>query len=134
MAARKTISNSFIYIISIICLVAIGGLLALIFSLKNNLAELKAQSQAQQTNMVNVTYKCDGEKEISAVFMNGASNMVQLNLPNNKTYNLMQTLSADGGRYANWDNSFVFWSKGNTAFVEQDGNQTYENCTQTSSN
>ena len=85
----------------------------------------------QEMKMVNVSYKCDGDKEISALFMNGPANSVEVNLPNNKTYNLAQTMSADGGRYANWDNSFVFWSKGDTAFVEQGGNQTYENCVQT---
>lgn len=130
----KSISNSFIYILAIICLVAVGGLLAIVFHLKNSVSELKNSVMTQEAKMVNVSYKCDGDKEISAVYVNGATNSVQLNLPNNKTYNLMQTLSADGGRYANWDNSFVFWSKGDTAFVEQDGNTTYENCVQTSSN
>lgn len=130
----KSISNSFIYILAIICLVAVGGLLAIVFHLKSSVSELKNSVMTQEAKMVNVSYKCDGDKEISAVYVNGATNSVQLNLPNNKTYNLMQTLSADGGRYANWDNSFVFWSKGDTAFVEQDGNTTYENCVQTSSN
>jgi hypothetical protein len=43
---------------------------------------------------------------------------------------LPQAQSASGIRYANADESFVFWGKGNTAFVSEgaDQNQTYTGC------
>ena len=39
-----------------------------------------------------------------------------------------QTVSASGARYANADQSFVFWNKGQTAFIEENGKQTYSGC------
>jgi membrane-bound inhibitor of C-type lysozyme len=47
-----------------------------------------------------------------------------------KTLYLPQTISADGGRYANADESIVFWNKGNTAFMTQGdpNNETYKDC------
>jgi membrane-bound inhibitor of C-type lysozyme len=42
---------------------------------------------------------------------------------------LAQTISADGGRYANFDESFVFWSKGNGALVlENDKEKSFVGC------
>lgn len=45
---------------------------------------------------------------------------------------LAQTISADGVRYANADESFVFWTKGNGAFVMEGNDQTYANCVEAS--
>ena len=44
---------------------------------------------------------------------------------------LPQTISASGARYANDDESIVFWNKGNTAFITENGpdNITYKDCT-----
>ena len=41
-----------------------------------------------------------------------------------------QVISGSGARYANADESFVFWNKGNTAFVTEglDEKMTFENC------
>ena len=41
---------------------------------------------------------------------------------------LPQAISASGARYANSDESFVFWNKGDTAFIQEGENYTYENC------
>jgi membrane-bound inhibitor of C-type lysozyme len=38
-------------------------------------------------------------------------------------------VSGSGARYANSNESFVFWNKGNTAFIEENGKTTYSNCT-----
>ncbi len=53
-----------------------------------------------------------------------------LTLAGNKKLTLPQTLSGSGIRYANADESFVFWSKGDTAFVEEGASQTvtYKDC------
>jgi membrane-bound inhibitor of C-type lysozyme len=39
-------------------------------------------------------------------------------------------MSASGARYANKDETFVFWNKGDTAFVTEgkDGKETYSSC------
>ena len=40
------------------------------------------------------------------------------------------SISASGARYANKDETFVFWNKGDTAFVTEgkDGKETYSGC------
>ena len=55
---------------------------------------------------------------------------VVLTLADDKKLTLPQTLSGSGIRYANPDESFVFWSKGDTAFVEEGANRavTYADC------
>jgi membrane-bound inhibitor of C-type lysozyme len=38
-------------------------------------------------------------------------------------------LSGSGARYANSDETFVFWNKGDTAFItEGNGKETYSGC------
>jgi membrane-bound inhibitor of C-type lysozyme len=56
---------------------------------------------------------------------------VELTLSDGRTLALPQVMSASGARYANHDESFVFWNKGRTAFVEEAGQQTYNGCVQT---
>ncbi len=88
-----------------------------------------------------VAYSCDQNKVLVAQYYSGPSTVassgmpmpggnVVLTLNDGSMTNLAQTVSADGTRYANSDESFVFWSKGNTAFVEQgsDQTQTYTGC------
>ena len=54
---------------------------------------------------------------------------VKIKLNNENPITLTQTISADGGRYANKDESFVFWSKGNTALVLENNQQkNYTGC------
>ena len=55
---------------------------------------------------------------------------VDLILSDGRTLSVPQAMSASGARYATADESFVFWNKGDTAFVtEGDPNQqTFANC------
>ena len=41
---------------------------------------------------------------------------------------VLHALSASGARYANPDESLVFWNKGNTAFLEARGQTTIAGC------
>jgi membrane-bound inhibitor of C-type lysozyme len=45
---------------------------------------------------------------------------------------LPQVISGSGARYANADESFVFWNKGDTAFItegpDDNDNMTYKDC------
>lgn len=44
---------------------------------------------------------------------------------------VLQTIAASGVRYATANESLVFWMKGETAFIEQDGATTYQDCVAT---
>ena len=88
-----------------------------------------------QNKVVSVLYACNGGKIIQAEYYKGSSVLVKpgeppvptgnvrLTFNNEKTMTLPQTLSADGTRYANADESFVFWGKGNGALVLENGEE-----------
>jgi membrane-bound inhibitor of C-type lysozyme len=58
-----------------------------------------------------------------------SNNFVSLSLNGAPSVDLPQVVSADGGRYANPDESLVFWIKGNGAMVLENGEETnYKNC------
>ena len=48
--------------------------------------------------------------------------------PTAAAWSLPQARSASGARYANADQSFVFWNKGETAFIEENGQPSYSGC------
>ncbi|MES2006686.1 MAG: MliC family protein [Patescibacteria group bacterium] len=75
------------------------------------------------------TFSCEQGKTIGAVFY---SAKVELTLSDGRKLSLPQAISASGARYANADQSFVFWNKGNTAFIGEGKvepqQETYTNC------
>lgn len=98
-------------------------------------------SAAQAPRLVaSVTYACDGGRGISAEYYEGASKpgnageppvpggSVALSLSDGRSLTLPQTISASGIRYANADESVLFWSKGRTAFMTEGGAETYGGC------
>ena len=72
-------------------------------------------------------FLCDGGAAISVDFY---KNFARIETAVLGTVYLPQTMSASGARYANADESIVFWNKGNTAFITQGdpNNVTYKNC------
>jgi len=103
--------------------------------------EFKHPSVVKPINTV--SYVCDSGKVIIAKFYQGENKPVSnpdqppiptgsvaLELGDGRSVSLLQTISADGGRYADPDESFVFWSKGNGAFITENNpnNMTYKNC------
>ena len=76
----------------------------------------------------NVKFACADNKVIYADFY---KNFVHIDIGKGETMYLPQTISADGARYANTDESIVFWNKGNTAFITEGNpnNVTYQDCT-----
>ncbi len=74
-----------------------------------------------------VVFKCSNNKSIQADFY---KNFAYIKTDQLGSIYLQQTISASGARYANDDESIVFWNKGNTAFItESDPNtQTYKDC------
>jgi len=103
-------------------------------------------SSEQQVNKV--MYACDAGKTIAATYYEGAASSAPANantppvpdgsvalvLSDGRTETLPQTISGSGIRYANADESLVFWSEGNTAFITEGAstggaqNQTYSGC------
>jgi len=88
-----------------------------------------------------VTYICNDNKTIDATFYKGEnkpvepgeppipSGSVKIVLSDGRNFDLPQTISASGIRYANSDESFVFWGKGNGAFVlENNVEKSYIGC------
>ena len=85
-------------------------------------------TDAPLTGVVNAAvFRCDlpASGFISSVFY---SDRVSLTLSTGRRITLPHALSADGARYANTDESFVFWNKGNTAFVTENGTTTWDGC------
>ena len=76
-------------------------------------------------DITDALFVCDDKKAIGANFHKRG---VILNLSDGRNITLPQTISASGARYANSDESFIFWNKGDTAFIDEKGVRTYENC------
>ena len=83
-----------------------------------------------------VSYICNAGKTINASFYDNPTTTTvkpgerpvptgsaDIKLDDGREMTLEQTLSADGARYANPDESFVFWSKGNGALVLENNEQ-----------
>jgi membrane-bound inhibitor of C-type lysozyme len=75
------------------------------------------------------SFFCPDGKIINAVFENAPKNQVSLDLSDGRKIILPHARSADGARYANADESFVFWNKGNGAFIQENGKETFSACT-----
>jgi membrane-bound inhibitor of C-type lysozyme len=75
-------------------------------------------------------FSCDAGKSITATFYPDNDTQVDLVLSDGRTLSVPHAISASGARYANEDESFVFWNKGNTAFITEgsEATTTYENC------
>ena len=88
--------------------------------------------QVQNTviNSNKVTFICDNAKDIRATFYPDDDKAVDLVLSDGRTLSVPHAISASGARYANADETFVFWNKGNTAFITEGKNSemTYANC------
>ena len=88
-----------------------------------------------------VAYKCDAGKTIEASYFEGPASptpkpgeppiptgSVLLKLSDGREIKLPQTISASGIRYATTNDSFVFFSKGDTALILENNEQTYTGC------
>jgi len=90
-------------------------------------AVLLSSAALAETPVATATFKCQGGKSIGATFY---ANSVDLKLSDGRSLKVPQAMSASGARYANKDETFVFWNKGDTAFVTEgkDGKETYSGC------
>lgn len=75
--------------------------------------------------IADVRYTCTNDKTMHAVYFD---EYVIVELSDGRTAKLPHALSADGARYANSDESLVFWNRGTGAFVQENGMTTYDAC------
>lgn len=87
--------------------------------------QLKNQQIENNTPISSVVFNCEDNKSVQAVFF---KHKVELVLSDQRKMSLPQTISASGVRYANKNESFVFWNKGDTAFINEGSITTYSNC------
>ena len=81
--------------------------------------------EIQKDIIHNVTFSCAEKKSIQALISNDKA---ELNLSDKRSMLLLQAISASGVRYTNSDESFVFWIKGNTAFITEGDKTTFSDC------
>jgi membrane-bound inhibitor of C-type lysozyme len=74
---------------------------------------------------VSAKFVCPDKTAINADFYTRA---VHIKTPLLGGMYLSQTISASGARYANSDESIVFWNKGDTAFIQQNEKTILDNC------
>ncbi len=73
-------------------------------------------------------FVCDGQKRISAKFFPTDDKFVGLELSDGRKLTAPHLISGSGARYGKDDGSFIFWNKGNTAFVTEGERTTFDNC------
>jgi membrane-bound inhibitor of C-type lysozyme len=108
-------------------IVVVGGLWFI--SNNKNTGTTPPTNATSTEPLATVAFACAEGKSMGAAFYKDP-NAVVLQLSDGRSMTLPQTQSASGIRYANADESFIFWGKGNTAFVQEgtEQNQTYTGC------
>jgi membrane-bound inhibitor of C-type lysozyme len=81
---------------------------------------------APSSNVIQATFVCPDGTELPTVFDNDADT-VTVGLPDGEV-TLPRAISASGARYANEDESIVFWNKGDEAMVQVNGDIVYQGC------
>lgn len=87
----------------------------------------KASNQSAHI-IASAVYQCATGKSIHATYVAGS---VQLELSDLRALTLPQAISASGARYADANEDFVFWNKGNTAFIQEHNVLTFTDCVTT---
>lgn len=81
---------------------------------------------AESENVVSTAlFTCDGSLKINAQYYSDSVNLI---LSDGRTISLPQVAGADGVRYANTDESTVFWSKDMSANLLENGINIFKNC------
>ncbi|MFA5169138.1 MAG: MliC family protein [Candidatus Paceibacterota bacterium] len=84
-----------------------------------------AKEYQKQAETITAVFACPEDKAIYAEF---TKNQVKLILSDGRKMTLPQTISGSGARFANSDESFIFWNKGDGAFIEENEFTTYQDC------
>ena len=113
--------------IAVILAIVYGFVAYIVPALQSGPSQATDTQPSPTSANIQAVYTCDGGKHITATYLNDVGK-VNLQLSSGKTILLPHAMSANGARYANADESIVFWNVGNTAFLEENGIQTYANC------
>ena len=106
----KKSSISLLLIAALIILIAAAGFI------KSNFLDVPDAGEP-------VTYSTTSGDIITVHFK--ADDSVEVSGPNFESAHLKRSQSASGERYSNDDDSFIFWRKGSTMFIEEDGDITF---------
>ena len=97
--------------------------------LKTSIENIPVNMFIQKTNnnkaITAADFDCKDGKTINAIFFD---DKVELNLSDGDSLLLLQTISASGARYTNTGETYIFWNKGDTAFLQEGSRNTYEDC------
>jgi hypothetical protein len=74
---------------------------------------------------VSAKFVCPDKSVIKADFF---LHFVRAEIPGLGKLHLARTVSASGARYGNNDDSIVLWNKGDTVFIQKDGQTILDNC------
>lgn len=109
-------------VFTVLAVIAVGAWIAIYKD-----AIFTRPSSGNQVQSIVASFLCKDSKSVVATF---SANRVALALNDGRSMTLPHAVSADGARYANADESFVFWNRGNTAFITEgaQGTQTYSGC------
>lgn len=77
---------------------------------------------------IRAVFNCKNGLMIAATFMGGTQPSVYLELSDGRKLTVPAGLSGSGARYATPDERFVFWNKGDSAFIQENGATTYDDC------
>ncbi len=122
--------------------VLIASAVFVYIGMQRSLAPASVQQAATPTPIATAAYVCDGGKTIAAQYYQGTTappvradeppvpgGSVDIQLSAGRSMHLAQTISAYGARYANSDESFIFWSKGDGAIILVNGQpKDYTGC------
>jgi membrane-bound inhibitor of C-type lysozyme len=113
---------------AVIVILAAAGVALFMMGKSSAPAQPATLSSAASSTLNTVVFQCDNNKSITAGFDMANDAQVQLALSDGRQMSLPHAVSADGARYANSDESIVFWNVGTTAFMQENGTTTFANC------
>ncbi|MFA5165913.1 MAG: MliC family protein [Candidatus Paceibacterota bacterium] len=88
----------------------------------------ESPKESASPNIILAVFNCDGGVSIKAEFNNNEPQKVSLEISDGRKIELPRAMSGSGARYADAQESFVFWNKGDTAFIEENGTTTISGC------
>lgn len=75
-----------------------------------------------------VVFHCSDKKVIYARIVLTEPGSASLRLSDGRLKTLQQIIAASGIKYADAGERFIFWSKGDTAFITENDKMTYHHC------
>lgn len=119
-------NKKYLVLIIVVAIVALAGAW---YFVKTPKAISNGAPQTQKpANVISATFVCADNITIKADFYNEEPAKVKLETSDGRKLEIPRSISASGARYANEDESLVFWNKGDTAFMQENGQITIDGC------